>query len=122
MDRKAELERKKAKLQALRYEKDRRRKEKELKDLEEASGKVGTTEFSTKKYVVEVFLHTIGVYISINVLFLPLATACLCFFPDQGSRWNAFIPGRSSGIGGTVVTVLCQLQHIRLFRQDHPWY
>ncbi|KAF5304244.1 hypothetical protein FQA39_LY09771 [Lamprigera yunnana] len=36
-DRKAELERKKAKLQALREEKDRRRREKELKDVEEAT-------------------------------------------------------------------------------------
>ena len=41
MDRKAELERKKAKLQALRDEKDRRRKEKEQKDLEDA--KAGST-------------------------------------------------------------------------------
>lgn len=36
-DRKAELERKKAKLQALREEKDRRRREKEQKDVEEAT-------------------------------------------------------------------------------------
>ncbi|XP_074034801.1 cytoplasmic dynein 1 intermediate chain short wing isoform X13 [Leptinotarsa decemlineata] len=36
-DRKAELERKKAKLQALREQKDRRRREKELKDVEEAT-------------------------------------------------------------------------------------
>lgn len=35
-DRKAELERKKAKLQMLREEKDRRRREKEQKDAEEA--------------------------------------------------------------------------------------
>lgn len=35
-DRKAELERKKAKLQALRDEKDRRRREKEQKDADEA--------------------------------------------------------------------------------------
>lgn len=39
-DRKAELERKKAKLQALREEKDRRRREKELKDVEEAATRV----------------------------------------------------------------------------------
>lgn len=38
-DRKAELERKKAKLQALREEKDRRRREKELKDVEEATNR-----------------------------------------------------------------------------------
>ena len=40
MDRKAELERKKAKLAALREEKDRRRREKEIKDVEEAAGRV----------------------------------------------------------------------------------
>lgn len=49
MDRKAELERKKAKLQALREEKDRRRKEKEMKDLEEAAGKLGHPESNTRK-------------------------------------------------------------------------
>lgn len=38
-DRRAELERKKAKLQALREEKDRRRREKELKDVEEATNR-----------------------------------------------------------------------------------
>lgn len=52
MDRKAELERKKAKLQALRDEKDRRRREKEQKDLEEATGKVGApAEKDNRKYV-----------------------------------------------------------------------
>lgn len=38
-DRRAELERKKAKLQALREEKDRRRREKEMKDVEDAAGR-----------------------------------------------------------------------------------
>lgn len=38
-DRRQELERKKAKLQALREEKDRRRREKELKDVEEATNR-----------------------------------------------------------------------------------
>ena len=52
MDRKAELERKKAKLQALREEKDRRRREKEMKDLEEAAGKVGgNSEKDSRKWV-----------------------------------------------------------------------
>ncbi|XP_061514266.1 cytoplasmic dynein 1 intermediate chain isoform X8 [Anopheles gambiae] len=60
MNRKAELERKKAKLQALREEKDRRRKEKEQKDLEEASGKLGTSETSTRKDLDEM-LSSLGV-------------------------------------------------------------
>jgi dynein intermediate chain, cytosolic len=49
MDRKAELERKKAKLQALRDEKDRRRKEKEQKDLEDAKAGVTAPEKDTRK-------------------------------------------------------------------------
>ncbi|XP_041770347.1 cytoplasmic dynein 1 intermediate chain isoform X6 [Anopheles merus] len=60
MNRKAELERKKAKLQALREEKDRRRKEKEQKDLEEASGKLGHSETSTRKDLDEM-LSSLGV-------------------------------------------------------------
>ncbi|XP_058061461.1 cytoplasmic dynein 1 intermediate chain-like isoform X1 [Anopheles bellator] len=60
MDRKAELERKKAKLQALREEKDRRRKEKEQKDLEEATGKMGTTEANPRKDLDEM-LSSLGV-------------------------------------------------------------
>ncbi|XP_062536539.1 cytoplasmic dynein 1 intermediate chain isoform X9 [Armigeres subalbatus] len=60
MDRKAELERKKAKLQALREEKDRRRKEKEMKDLEEAAGKLGNTEGNTRKDLDEM-LSSLGV-------------------------------------------------------------
>ncbi|XP_050088427.1 cytoplasmic dynein 1 intermediate chain isoform X3 [Anopheles aquasalis] len=60
MDRKVELERKKAKLRALRDEKDRRRKEKELKDLEEASGKVGSTEFGPRKDLDDM-LSSLGV-------------------------------------------------------------
>lgn len=40
MDRKAELERKKAKLAAIREEKERRRREKEVKDMEDATSKL----------------------------------------------------------------------------------
>lgn len=40
MDRKAELERKKAKLAAIREEKERRRREKEFKDVEDATNKL----------------------------------------------------------------------------------
>lgn len=51
MDRKAELERKKAKLQALRDEKDRRRKEKEQKDLEDAKAGLIAPEKDARKWV-----------------------------------------------------------------------
>lgn len=40
MDRKAELERKKARLAAIREEKERRRREKEVKDMEDATNKI----------------------------------------------------------------------------------
>lgn len=49
MDRKAELERKKAKLQALRDEKDRRRREKEQKDLEDAKTGASAPEKDQRK-------------------------------------------------------------------------
>lgn len=49
MDRKAELERKKAKLQALREEKDRRRREKEQKDLEDAKAGVVSGDKDNRK-------------------------------------------------------------------------
>ena len=42
MDRKAELERKKAKLAAIREEKERRRREKELQDMENATNRIVT--------------------------------------------------------------------------------
>lgn len=51
MDRKAELERKKAKLQALRDEKDRRRREKEQKDLEDAKTGAAVQEKDQRKWV-----------------------------------------------------------------------
>lgn len=56
-DRKLELERKKAKLQAIREEKERRRKEKEKSDLEDAVGKAGTTgEKDLRKWVPSVIV------------------------------------------------------------------
>lgn len=42
MDRRAELERKKAKLAAIREEKERRRREKEAKDMEDATTKLSS--------------------------------------------------------------------------------
>lgn len=52
MDRKAELERKKAKLAAIREEKERRRREKEAKDMEDATNKiVSGQEKDSRRYV-----------------------------------------------------------------------
>lgn len=53
MDRKAELERKKAKLAAIREEKERRRREKEVKDMEDATSKiVSGQEKDSRRYVL----------------------------------------------------------------------
>ncbi|XP_017785638.1 PREDICTED: cytoplasmic dynein 1 intermediate chain isoform X5 [Nicrophorus vespilloides] len=57
-DRKAELERKKAKLQALREEKDRRKREKEMKDVEEAANRV---ESGSDKRDLDEMLRSLGV-------------------------------------------------------------
>lgn len=59
-DRKAELERKKAKLQALREEKDRRRREKELKDVEEAASRTLLSGAGDRKELDEM-LSSLGV-------------------------------------------------------------
>ncbi|CAD7089868.1 unnamed protein product [Hermetia illucens] len=61
MDRKAELERKKAKLAALREEKDRRRREKEIKDMEEAAGRVGSGHDKDQRKDLDEMLSSLGV-------------------------------------------------------------
>lgn len=61
MDRKAELERKKARLAALREEKDRRRREKEIKDMEEAAGRVSTGHDKDQRKDLDEMLSSLGV-------------------------------------------------------------
>lgn len=53
MDRKAELERKKAKLAAIREEKERRRREKEVKDMEDATNKFATGQEKDSRRLVQ---------------------------------------------------------------------
>ncbi|KAH9629822.1 hypothetical protein HF086_011472, partial [Spodoptera exigua] len=60
-DRKAELERKKAKLQALREEKDRRRREKEQKDAEEALQRASATSSLDSRRDLDEMLSSLGV-------------------------------------------------------------
>ncbi|XP_063696860.1 cytoplasmic dynein 1 intermediate chain isoform X6 [Culicoides brevitarsis] len=60
-DRKLELERKKAKLQAIREEKERRRKEKEKSDLEDAVGKAGTAGEKDLRKDLDDMLSSLGV-------------------------------------------------------------
>ncbi|XP_041970304.1 cytoplasmic dynein 1 intermediate chain isoform X13 [Aricia agestis] len=60
-DRKAELERKKAKLQALREEKDRRRREKEQKDAEEASLRASAASSMDSRRDLDEMLSSLGV-------------------------------------------------------------
>lgn len=64
MDRKAELERKKAKLAAIREEKERRRREKEAKDIEDATNKLtsGHDKDSTRYEAVDIFYKTMYHY------------------------------------------------------------
>ncbi|XP_055389732.1 cytoplasmic dynein 1 intermediate chain isoform X4 [Condylostylus longicornis] len=61
MDRKAELERKKAKLAAIREEKDRRRREKEIKDLEEAASRLGVPTDKDQRKDLDEMLSQLGV-------------------------------------------------------------
>lgn len=61
MDRKAELERKKAKLAQIREEKDRRRREKEQKDVEEAAIKVGFGHDKESRKDLDEMLSSLGV-------------------------------------------------------------
>ncbi|XP_039749431.1 cytoplasmic dynein 1 intermediate chain isoform X7 [Pararge aegeria] len=60
-DRKAELERKKAKLQALRDEKDRRRREKEQKDADEALQRASTASSLDSRRDLDEMLSSLGV-------------------------------------------------------------
>ncbi|KAL4707628.1 hypothetical protein ACJJTC_014733, partial [Scirpophaga incertulas] len=60
-DRKAELERKKAKLQALREEKDRRRREKEQKDAEEALQRASAASSLDRGRDLDEMLSSLGV-------------------------------------------------------------
>ncbi|XP_076290149.1 cytoplasmic dynein 1 intermediate chain short wing isoform X16 [Lasioglossum baleicum] len=59
-DRKAELERKKAKLQAIREEKERRKREKEMKDVEEATVRAAGTDKDHRKEL-DAMLSSLGV-------------------------------------------------------------
>ncbi|XP_076379335.1 cytoplasmic dynein 1 intermediate chain short wing isoform X43 [Megalopta genalis] len=59
-DRKAELERKKAKLQAIREEKERRKREKEQKDVEEATVRAAGTDKDHRKEL-DAMLSSLGV-------------------------------------------------------------
>jgi len=78
-DRKAELERKKAKLQALREEKDRKRREKELKDVEEATNRVGS---GVDRNELDKMLSSLGVAPVSDVL-SSLSTANSSLTPEQ---------------------------------------
>nr|XP_037868727.1 cytoplasmic dynein 1 intermediate chain isoform X9 [Bombyx mori] len=60
-DRKAELERKKAKLRAIREDKDRRRREKEQKDAEEALQRASATSSLDSRRDIDEMLSSLGV-------------------------------------------------------------
>lgn len=61
MDRKAELEKKKQKLAALRADKEKRRREKEAKDAEDATGRVVSGQDNDKHRDLDQMLQDLGV-------------------------------------------------------------
>lgn len=67
MDRKAELERKKAKLAAIREEKERRRREKEVKDMEDATTKLVTGQEKDPRFVSRFFTRDLCQFSKLNL-------------------------------------------------------
>lgn len=61
MDRKAELEKKKQKLAALRADKEKRRREKEAKDAEDATGRVVSGQDKDTRRDLDEMLSSLGV-------------------------------------------------------------
>ncbi|XP_022189072.2 LOW QUALITY PROTEIN: cytoplasmic dynein 1 intermediate chain [Nilaparvata lugens] len=82
-DRKAELEKKKAKLQAIREEKERRRREKEQKDAEEAAQRTAPADKDTRKELDEM-LSSLGVAPVADVL-SSLSSVTSAGTPEQSS-------------------------------------
>uniref|UniRef100_A0ABD2X9S1 Cytoplasmic dynein 1 intermediate chain n=1 Tax=Trichogramma kaykai TaxID=54128 RepID=A0ABD2X9S1_9HYME len=80
-DRKAELERKKAKLQAIREEKERRRKEKEQKDVEEARIRAASTNTDQQREV-DALLSSLGVA-PVSEVLSSLSSANSLATPEQ---------------------------------------
>ncbi|XP_014208242.1 cytoplasmic dynein 1 intermediate chain [Copidosoma floridanum] len=80
-DRKAELERKKAKLQAIREEKERRRREKEQKDVEEARLRASNTNRDQQKEV-DALLSSFGVA-PVSEVLSSLSSANSIATPEQ---------------------------------------
>ncbi|XP_061377496.1 cytoplasmic dynein 1 intermediate chain isoform X9 [Danaus plexippus] len=89
-DRKAELERKKAKLQALREEKDRRRREKEQKDAEEALARASTASSADSRRDLDEMLSSLGVAPVRDVLSSLSSLASLT--PPQTASPDASLP------------------------------
>ncbi|XP_026738385.1 cytoplasmic dynein 1 intermediate chain isoform X5 [Trichoplusia ni] len=89
-DRKAELERKKAKLQALREEKDRRRREKEQKDAEEALQRASTASSLDSRRDLDEMLSSLGVAPVKDVL--SSLTSITSLTPPQTASPDASLP------------------------------
>ncbi|KAL0100281.1 hypothetical protein PUN28_019576 [Cardiocondyla obscurior] len=82
-DRKAELERKKAKLQAIREEKERRRREKEQKDVEEATVRASGADKDQRKEI-DAMLSSLGVAPVSDVL--SSLTSASSLTPEQSAN------------------------------------
>ncbi|XP_030031324.1 cytoplasmic dynein 1 intermediate chain isoform X4 [Manduca sexta] len=89
-DRKAELERKKAKLQALREEKDRRRREKEQKDAEEALQRASAASSLDSRRDLDEMLSSLGVAPVKDVL--SSLSSMTSLTPPQTSSPDASLP------------------------------
>ncbi|XP_026322500.1 cytoplasmic dynein 1 intermediate chain [Hyposmocoma kahamanoa] len=116
-DRKAELERKKAKLQALREDKDRRRREKEQKDAEEALQRASAASSIDSRRDLDEILSSLGVAPVKDVLSSLSLTPPQTASPDTSLPHTdkSSLPSQGSGKKATP-----QLQVITVQSTDIP--
>ncbi|GBP09590.1 Cytoplasmic dynein 1 intermediate chain [Eumeta japonica] len=119
-DRKAELERKKAKLQALREEKDRRRREKEQKDAEEAMQRAVNTSSLDSRRDIDEMLSSLGVAPVKDVL--SSFSSMTSLTPPQTASPDVSLPhtDKSSQSGQTAPKKNVQLQVVSVQATDIP--
>ncbi|XP_068631355.1 cytoplasmic dynein 1 intermediate chain-like [Battus philenor] len=119
-DRKAELERKKAKLQALREEKDRRRREKEQKDAEEALQRASVASSLDSRRDLDEMLSSLGVAPVKDVL--SSLSSMTSLTPPQTASPDASLPhsDKSSIPSQGGQKKLVQLQVVSVQSTDIP--
>ncbi|XP_077293131.1 cytoplasmic dynein 1 intermediate chain short wing isoform X3 [Arctopsyche grandis] len=105
-DRKAELERKKAKLQALREEKDRRRREKEQKDVEEATLRAAGGVGGESRRDLDEMLSSLGVAPVHEVLSSLSSLASLTPTPPATASPDTSLQVSQQGVARRVMPLL----------------